>query len=306
MFNNSRRNFIKTAAGLAGLAFGVMSFDIKKGKPLLSFSTLGCPDWTYPDIVNFAAANGYSGIEIRGLQRQLDLAKCREFRNRENILASAKLANEKEVKIIALGSSAQLHHSEPLERSKNMDEAKRFIDLAAQLDCPYVRVFPNNFPKETGKDVSIDLITEGLNELGNYAKGTGTSVLMETHGDVVWSTDLETIMKLVGDSNIGLVWDIHNMWSVTKEFPLTVYEKLKKYIRHVHIKDGKTVEGKLQYTLLGKGESPIFEGIDALHKGGYKGYYSFEWEKMWFPELEEPEVALMDYPKTMKQHFNRH
>lgn len=305
IFDYSRRDFIKASLGIAGLAFISGSDDARK-KPLLSFSTLGCPDWSYPDIVNFAAANGYNGIEIRGLQRELDLPKCREFSTHQNSIASAKLTKEKGIKIIALGSSAQLHHSAAGERMKNLDEAKRFIDLANQLDCPYVRVFPNNFPKETGREASIDLITEGLNELGNYAKGTNTCVLMETHGDLVWSSDLETIMKAVEHSNTGLVWDIYNMWEVTKEPPAPVYKKLKKYIRHTHIKDGKTVEGKLQYTLLGKGESPIFEGIDTLYDRGYNGYYSFEWEKMWFPLLEEPEVALADYTRVMKQHFNKH
>ncbi len=54
---------------------------------------------------------------------------------------------------------------------------------------------------------------------------------------------------------------------------------------------------------LGNGEAPIFEGIDTLSKGGYNGYFSFEWEKLWHPEIAEPEIALADYPKKMKDHF---
>jgi sugar phosphate isomerase/epimerase len=104
---------------------------------------------------------------------------------------------------------------------------------------------------------------------------------------------------------VGLVWDIVNMWSVTKEAPSAVYGVLKKFIRHTHIKDLNLVNGKEQYTLLGKGESPIFEGVDTLRKDGYKGYYSFEWEKLWHPELPEPEIALAAYPKTMKEHFKK-
>ena len=65
----------------------------------------------------------------------------------------------------------------------------------------------------------------------------------------------------------------------------------------------KLVDGKEQYALMGKGNTPIFEAIDILVKNGYKGYFSFEWEKLWHPEIEEPEVALADYPKVMKQHF---
>ncbi|MEI9909046.1 MAG: hypothetical protein WDO71_04880 [Bacteroidota bacterium] len=65
------------------------------------------------------------------------------------------------------------------------------------------------------------------------------------------------------------------------------------------------MDDKPQYKFLGQGEVPIFEAVDLLIKGGYKGYYSFEWEKLWHPELEEPAIALADYPKAMKQHFTK-
>jgi len=36
----------------------------------------------------------------------------------------------------------------PIQLSvKELDEAKRFIQLAGQMGCPTVRVFPNNFQK---------------------------------------------------------------------------------------------------------------------------------------------------------------
>lgn len=126
---------------------------------------------------------------------------------------------------------------------------------------------------------------------------------MESHGQVVKSDDLETIMRSAEHKHVGLIWDIVNMWAVTKEAPREVYKKLKKHIRHTHIKDLNMVNGKEQYTLVGKGEAPVFEGIDALNKGGYKGYFSFEWEKLWHPEIAEPEIALADYPITMNKHF---
>ncbi len=141
-------------------------------------------------------------------------------------------------------------------------------------------------------------------DLAAHAKGSGVSVLMETHGDGVESGELENIMERTADPGIGLVWDVYNMWSVTHEAPATVYAKLKKYIRHTHIKDGKTIAGKEEYTLLGQGECPIFEAIDVLVAGRYAGYYSFEWEKLWHPEIAEPEIALGDYPRAMRRHFS--
>lgn len=301
----SRRNFIQNTSAFLALAIAGSSFDFKKYKPLLSFSTLGCPDWSFEKIINFAKEHGYDGIEIRTIQRQMDLPKCTEFNSPSKIAETMKFVNSKGIKIGNLGASSSLHHKNITERKKNIDEAKQFIDLAQQLNCPYIRVFPNDFPPDQSRNETIDLISKGLLELGDYAKGSNVTVLMESHGQVVKSDDLETIMQAAANEHVGLVWDIVNMWSVTKESPRLVYEKLKNYIKHTHIKDLKMVDGKEQYVLLGTGESAIFEGIDALAQGGYKGYYSFEWEKLWHPEIAEPEIALADYPKKMREHFNK-
>ena len=303
MYFHSRREFLQSSALLLAAAIFNYSFAVKNKKPLLAFSTLGCPDWTFEQIINFASSHGYSGIEVRGIQRQLDLTKCSAFNTVENIKATIKLMEDKNLRFVDLGSSCTLHFAAGAERSKNLDEGKRFIDLAQQITCPYIRVFPNSFPKEQTKEVTIELIANGLLELAEHAKGSNVSVLIESHGDLVKISDLETVMNAAAHAHVGMVWDITNMWVVTKEQPLEMYTRLKKYIRHTHIKDAKLVEGKPQYTLLGKGEVPIIQAIDILSKDGYSGYYSFEWEKLWHPEIAEPEIALADYINVMEQHF---
>ena len=303
--SSNRREFLKLGGGLLGIGLTGLPASAKKKMPPLSFSTLGCPDWTFGEIVSFAAANAYQGIEVRGILRQLDLTKCPEFSNAESITATRQLIDSKGLRIVDLGSSAQMHHADPMERQQNLEDAKRFIDLAEKLNCPYVRVFPNNLPKDQDRNATIELIIKGLLELGDYARNTHVSVLLESHGELVYSSDLKKIMEAAAHEHVGLIWDIYNMWSVTKEPPGQVYESLKKYIRHTHIKDGKTINGKEQFTLLGQGESPIFDAIDILSTNGYKGYYSFEWEKLWHPEIIAPEIALADYPLAMKRHFKQ-
>lgn len=298
----TRRNFLQTSM-LASASFATRFIDFKKHKPHLAFSTLGCPDWSFQKITDFAIQNGYKGIELRGIKKELDLLKCNEFNSPQNIAATVRLMKDKGLHFVDLGSSTTLHFSDAAVRQKNLDEGRRFIDLAEKVNCPNVRVFPNLFPKDQDKNATMDLIAKGLLELGDYAKGSNVIVLMETHGDAVKSDDVEKIMQSSEHKHVGLVWDVTNMWTMTKEPPVEVYNKLKKYIHHTHIKDAKLIDGKIQYTFLGQGEVPIFEAIDALANGGYKGYYSFEWEKLWHPELEEPELAFADYSKVMQQHF---
>lgn len=300
----NRRHFLKTSAGFLVLAIAGPEFIFRKEAPLLSFSTLGCPDWSFEKILNFAADNNYQGIEVRGIQRQMDLTKCPQFSNTENIAGTLRMMKDKGLKFVDLGSSAEMHQSDPATRKNHLDEARRFIDLAQQLHCPNVRVFPNKLPKEN-REATIDLIVKGLLEAGDHARGSNVMVLMETHGEVVETSVLKQIMNAARHPNVGLVWDVSNMWTITKEPPAQVFSELNQFIHHTHIKDATLADGKINYVLMGKGEVPIFEAIDVLRQGGYKGYYSFEWEKLWHPEIDEPEIALADYPKAMHRHFKK-
>ena len=55
------------------------------------------------------------------------------------------------------------------------------------------------------------------------------------------------------------------------------------------------------YVLFGGGEFPILDCLDLLHNGGYEGWYSYEWEKMWHPELEPPELAFPMFPGKIQR-----
>jgi sugar phosphate isomerase/epimerase len=77
---------------------------------LLSFSTLGCPDWDFQKIVAFAAANKYDGIEIRGIQRELYLPKLPVF-SKENINTTIQKMKDRHLKFVDLGSSRHIAFS---------------------------------------------------------------------------------------------------------------------------------------------------------------------------------------------------
>lgn len=302
---SSRRDFLQSSMIMMAAAFLPTSYSPIKYTPRLSFSTLGCPDWEFSQIVAFAAEHNYSGLELRGIKRELDLLKCPEFNSPPHIAATMQMMQDNGLHFVDLGSSATLHFPEGAERRKNIEDGKRFIDLAAALKCPYVRVFPNNFLKERSKEETIGLISNGLLELADHAKGTAVTVLVESHGDLVWTDDLEKVMQLANHDHVGMIWDVVNMYSITRQPPATVYGRLGKYIKHTHIKDAKQIAKQLDYVLLGQGDMPIFEAIDILANGGYQGYFSFEWEKLWHPDIAAPEIAIGDYSMTMKKHFEQ-
>ncbi len=298
----SRRKFLKATAFVPFIFKGFGNDDFKKGQ-LLSFSTLGCPGWNFDKILEFAAAHHYDGIEIRGIKGQLDLTKCPEFATPNQIKISKKKIQQRRLQIVNLGASTELHHEDKEIRRKHLEDGKRFIDLAAELNCPFIRVFPNNLPNTAERPKIMDLIINGLSDLGEYGKKSNVVVLLETHGDAVKTAEIKMIMEATKNAHTGLVWDVVNMRTVTKEPPKQVYDQLRDYIRHTHIKDCRIVDGKINYVFLGTGETPIFEAIDILNTNRYKGYYSFEWEKLWHPEIPDPELALADFPIKMKKHF---
>ncbi len=300
-----RRTFIRNGSALLLSGLVSMNPPAAFATPRLAFSTLGCPDWSFDQILAFAKQYRFPGLEIRGLQRQLDLTQCPEFIDASAIQRSLRKLKDAGVKVVNLGASTNLHLPPGPEKDKAMNEARRFIDLAAALSCPYIRVFPNNFPKGEEKAAVLDRIRNGLATLADYAKERSVIVLMETHGDLVYVDDLVAVMQPLAHTHAGLVWDCVNMFSVTKEAPAIVYPKLKPYIFHTHIKDYRMENGKMRYCFVGKGESPVMAAVELLRRDEYKGYYSFEWEKLWHPEIEEPEAAIVDYARTMITHFRK-
>ena len=277
---------------------------VNKTKPLLlSFSTVGCPDWTFDQIIHFAKVHDYNGIELRGIQRELDLVKCREFNSPAAIALSRKKVEDKGLQMVCLGSSAVLHEPMGLKRQKNIDEGKRFIDLANGLNCNAIRVFPDKFPTETTREKTLENMSETLLALAAYTKGSSVQVLVETHGELLQAAEILKLMQSLAGTQTGLVWDFVNMWTKTNIPPSEIYPQLKSYIKHTHIKNLIRIEGKDRDTLMAKGITPIFEAINLLQKNDYQGYYSFEWEKLWHPEIEEPEIALADYSSLMRKRY---
>src|ERR1700679_4067651 len=104
----SRRQFVQTSSLLVAGSVIKPSFAFKKHKPQLSFSTLGCPDWSFTQITDFAAANGYTGIELRGIQREMDLTKCKDLNSIQSRLDTLKIMGDKGLKFVDFGSSCTL------------------------------------------------------------------------------------------------------------------------------------------------------------------------------------------------------
>jgi sugar phosphate isomerase/epimerase len=294
-----RRAFLHSLA--ATLALPSLPMQPRGGLPSLGFSTLGCPAWDWIPILDFAAKHGFASIELRGIQKAMDLTERPEF-VAARIQQSKKELADRGLRVSCLGSSARMHETEPDVRKAQMDEARRFIDLAAALGAPYVRVFGDKLDT-TRREQVVAHVSSGLAELGKYAGDRGVAVLIESHGDFVQSPVLKELLDRADSPHVALLWDAHHTFAAGKEEPEQTFAALGKYMRHTHLKDSRPGEKERQYVLTGEGDVPVKRQVQLLARAGYKGDYSFEWEKRWHPEIPEPEVAFPHYARVVREYL---
>jgi sugar phosphate isomerase/epimerase len=299
----TRRDFLNiAAAAVAGPAIGSSR---PAGRLPIAVSTLGCPKWDWNTIVRNTSKWGFAALELRGIQDQMDLTKCAEFGG-TRLKSTLRDLSAAGLVVSDLGASAQMHEPNPARRARHMDEARRFIALAHELNTPYVRVFPDKFIAGEDRRVTFARISDGLHELGEYARPAGVTIIVESHGEFRRGEDIIPILEGAKSKNVAFLWDAHHT-CVEGEKPADTFQQLGKYTRHTHLKDSVPIAGKPKedrhYVLTGTGDIPVKETVRVLAANGYKGYYCFEWEKRWLPEIDDPEVAFPHYAKTMRNYL---
>jgi glucosamine-6-phosphate deaminase len=271
----------------------------------LSFSTLGCPSWTLARVIDAAGRYGYDGIELRFLEDddalwarpELVGAGLRETRAR---LADAGLV------VSCVDSRSFFHHPDAAQRAIALDEASRTIDLASALSAPGIRVFGDRVQPGADRRATEGWIADALHALGERGRGVGVECWLETHGDFATGAAARAVLDRAASRGVAAIWDPANAYSEFGERPADGVRSLGDAVRHVHLKDvvpPKEGAPPVPWTpvLMGRGEFPAEAVLDALVARGYQGFVSFEWEKRWHPEIEEPEVALPHFIRYVSQ-----
>jgi sugar phosphate isomerase/epimerase len=300
---HSRREFMKSST--AALFAGVFLREGRAGRPPLAFSTLGCPNWKWRKILNFASEHEFAAIELRGLEGYLDLPSHPIFAS--NWIAQTKQEIQaSNLKIACVSSSANLYMDDSAERARQLEDARRSVDLASSLGSPYVRVFggkaesDNNSAPDTG---TMNRVAAGLRQLGEYSGPRNVTVVIESHDHFTASATLKDVLRQANSEHVGLLWDAHHTFASSGEEPEFTVKELGAWIRHAHLKDSIGSGENRKYVLTGRGNVPVRRQVSALEPIGYKGFYCFEWEKRWHPEIEDPEIAIADYAHVMRQYL---
>ncbi len=292
----------------------------KQRQPQLAFSTLGCPDWSFDEIVSRGIEYGYDGVEIRLIERETDLLKRPEFRGSQLVTRKRQLTDAG-FQVCGLSSSVRFEETDQSIRAAQLAAGRAYCDLARELGATFVRVFGDKIRPNEDEAPQLDWIASGLQALGEYANTVGISILIETHGDFCRSEKMVALMNRVTSPVVGVLWDTHHPWRFHGEAITDTWAALKKWTRHTHWKDSVTRPAQnpeavtpevaaqmaeaarlalatntghqhADYALFGGGEFPARECLNRLLADNYSGWFSLEWEKMWHPQIEVPEVAV--------------
>ena len=265
---------------------------------LVTFSTLACPNWSVQEVITKASEFGYDGIEWRG-GPQGHIQPSSTTEQKANL---RKMSADAGLMLLAVTAYTSFVSDNPEERQSNVDEVRRYTDLAAELGAHYIRVFLGELPKDTNLTKKIyENIIDCLSRAAQHALSLGVGIAIEPHDNFARSSAIAPVLERTkSDSALGVIWDIGNAFAAGEE-PPEAFELLKERLAYVQVKDGTRRGEDWQLCSLGRGNVPLAQAFELLLSNGYQGAFSVEWEYAWHPELDPPEIALPAALQTVRK-----
>ena len=165
------------------------------------------------------------------------------------------------------------------EKDREIEAVRKWIDYAADLWAPHVRIFAGNAPEEAKKEDAIRWTAEGVKAVLDHAEKRGVVLGLENHGGITaLPEDHLAICELVGKHPyFGVNLDTGNYrrnpyedLKVTAPWAVNVQVKIEVF------KDGKKVLADLS------------KFRDVIVGAGYKGWVALEYEGQGDPFEECP------------------
>lgn len=243
-----RRGFLKSsavcAAALGGLSQAVVAADrpipadilpARGGRKyqlgLVTYNIAA--DWDVPAIIERCQEIGLAAVELRsthkhGVEPTLSTAQRAEVRQR---------FADSPVRLWALGSACEYHSPDPAVLARQIEDTRRFIELAADVGAPTLKVRPNGLPKEVSEEKTLEQIGKSLRTVGETAASAGVEICCEMHGrDTCEPPRMRKIMEIADHPAVGVTWN-SNSADVVSETIRNSFETMRRWIRNVHINE---------------------------------------------------------------------
>jgi sugar phosphate isomerase/epimerase len=177
-----------------------------------------------------------------------------------------------------------------VKRDQEIANVKRWVDHAAVMGAPHIRIFAGSAPDGMSREQASQLCIAAIEECCDYAGAKGIFLGLENHGGIV-STAAEVleIVQAVKSPWLGINLDTGNFHT---EDPYADLAKIAPYAVNVQLKP--------EVRPRGKGDEPadLTRLMQILRGANYQGYVALEYESK-----EDPWVAVPRLLKQMKELF---
>ena len=231
-------------------------------------------NWDLDTIIKNCERTGFEGVELRTTHKhgvEISLSKERRAEVRKRFADSR-------VRLVSLGTTCEYESPDPAVVEKNLEETRRWCELAQDLGCLGVKVRPNGFPKGVSHEKTLDQIGQALAKCGDMARDQGVEIWLEVHGEGTQEPpNIHRILRVANHPAVGACWN-SNPTDVEGGSVQKSFELLKPWIRSCHIND------------LDRKEYPWHE-LFALLRG-------INFDRYTFAEIGEPScepIRFMDY-----------
>lgn len=166
-------------------------------------------------------------------------------------------------------------------RDRQLEMTRQWIDYAAFMGAPVIRIFAGNVPRGDSEAAAIERCIAGINESIKYAAQKGVILGLENHGGVTATTEMMlSIIERVDDSPwFGVTFDSGNFRTPD---PYADLEKIAPYTVNAQIKVAMNPDGK------GKQPADLKRIVNILKQANYRGYVVLEYEESADPRVEIP------------------
>ena len=287
----NRRHFVSlSAVSAAAASLRAIEPLNRPGKPRLATSLAA---YSFRDILqkspdrmdmfsflDFCADHGLAGAEVTSyyFPKEADDAWFLKLK-RHAFLRGVALSGT------AVGNNFALPKGEA--RDAQIASVKTWIDRAALMGVPHIRVFAGAPPKGTADDVAVANCIEALDECAELAAKRGVFLGVENHGGIVAEPEaLLHIIRTVKNPWLGINLDTGNFHTAD---PYAALASCAPYAVNVQVKVEISAKGApaqpMDFARLGK----------ILREANYQGFVALEYEAK-----EDPMTAVPRHLEQLK------
>ena len=190
-------------------------------------------DWDIDTLIKNCEEAGFEGVELRtthkhGVELSLNKAQRAEVKQR---FAGSR------VRLMSLGTTCEYESPDAATVEKNVEETRRWCELAQDLGCVGVKVRPNGFPKGVPEEKTLDQIGHALAQCGTAARDHGVEIWVEVHGPgTQLPANIHRILSVANHPAVGACWN-SNDTDVAEGSVKAAFDLLRPWIRSCHINE---------------------------------------------------------------------